>query len=95
VANKAGQYLQFVDQNMVFGTCMAPNIWCMFFGLVMWIAIYIHLLPELLHYMDDAWSYEMEPALMYYKPYDAWYPQKQVKLLILYNELGFPHIKMK
>jgi len=67
----------------------------MFFGLVMWIAIYIHLLPELLHYMDDAWSYEMEPALMYYKPYDAWYPQKQVKLLILYNELGFPHIKMK
>jgi len=61
----------------------------------MWIAIYIYLLPDLLHYMDDAWSYEMEPALIYYEPYDSWYPRKQVNLLLLYDELGLPHVKKK
>jgi len=43
------QGLCFVDQNMVFGTCTAPKIWCTFFSLVMWIAIYVYLLPDLLH----------------------------------------------
>jgi len=33
--------------------------------------------------------------LAYYEPYDAWYPQKQVKLLLLYDELGLPHAKNK
>src|SRR5882724_10665101 len=80
---------------MAFGTHTVPKIWCTFFGLVMWIAIYVYLLPDLLHYMDDAWSYEMEPSLIYYEPYDSWYPRKQVNLLLLYNELGLRHIKKK
>ena len=75
--------------------CTAPRIWCSFFGLVMWIAIYIYLCPDLLHYMDDAWSYKMDLTLVYYKPYDLWFPHKQVKLLLLYNELGLPHVKKK
>jgi len=45
--------------------------------------------------MDDTWSYEMDITLAYYEPYDAWYPQKQVKLLLLYDELGLPHAKNK
>jgi len=61
----------------------------------MWIAIYVYLLPDLMHYMDDAWSYEMDPMLAFYEPYDAWFPLKQVKLLQLYHELGLPHVQKK
>jgi len=61
----------------------------------MWIAIFVYLCPDLLHYMDDAWSYEMDPILVYYEPYDCCFPHKQVKLLLLYDELGLPHIKQK
>ena len=61
----------------------------------MWISIYIYLLPDLMHYMDKAWLYDMDPALMFYKPYDAWFLQKQVKLLWLYDNLGLPHIKKR
>jgi len=84
-----------VDRNLTFRTRTAPRIWCSFFSLVMWIAIYVYLYPDLLHYMDDAWSYKMDITLAYYKLYDAWYPQKQVKLLLLYNKLSLPHTKKK
>jgi len=80
---------------MAFGTYTTPKIWCMFFDLVMWIVIYVYLLPDLLHYMDNTWSYEMEPDLIYYELYDSWYPRKQVNLLLLYDKLGLPHIKKK
>src|SRR5882724_9611500 len=81
-----------IDCNMAFGTCTTPHIWCMFFGLVMWIAIFVYLCPDLLHYMDDAWSYEVDPILIYYELYNCCFPHKQVKLL-LYDELGLPSSK--
>jgi len=37
----------------------------------------------------------MDPNLIYYEPYDSCFHQKQVKLLLLYNELGLPHVKKK
>jgi len=45
--------------------------------------------------MDDTWLYEMDVTLAYYELCDAWYPQKQVKLLLLYDELSLPHAKKK
>ena len=45
--------------------------------------------------MDNTWSYETELALVFYSPYDAYYPCKQVKLLELYDYLGLPHAKKK
>ena len=63
-----------VDHNLAFGTCTAPRIWCTFFSLVMWIVIYVYLFLDLLHYMDNAWSYEMDPTLVYYEPYESWFP---------------------
>jgi len=89
------QGLRHVDCNMTFGSCSVPKIWCSFFGLVIWIVIYIFLCADLLHYMDDAWSYETELALVYYSPYDTFYPCKQVKLMQLYDYLGLPHAKKK
>ncbi|KIJ27656.1 hypothetical protein M422DRAFT_271140 [Sphaerobolus stellatus SS14] len=81
-----------VDRCLVFGNRGAPNIWCAFMALVVWIAIHIKQIEDLLHYMDDAFSYEMDPVLEYYAPYDSHYPKKQVALLRLWDELGLPLI---
>jgi len=42
--------------------------------LVMWIMIHIYSCLDLLHYMDDTWSYDMDLNLIYYEPYDSWLP---------------------
>ncbi|KIJ34231.1 hypothetical protein M422DRAFT_182388 [Sphaerobolus stellatus SS14] len=80
-----------VDRCLVFGNWGAPNIWCSFMALVVWIAINIKHIEDLLHYMDDAFGYEMDPVLEYYVPYDKHYPKKQVVLLHLWDELNLPH----
>ncbi|KIJ24645.1 hypothetical protein M422DRAFT_194440 [Sphaerobolus stellatus SS14] len=80
-----------VDRCLVFGNRGAPNIWCSFMALVIWIAIKVKFIEDLLHYMDDAFGYEMDPVLEYYAPYDKHYPKKQVALLRLWDELNLPH----
>jgi hypothetical protein len=64
-------------------------------GLVVWIAIYIYNIEDLLHYMDSAWSYDTNPILQYYALYDTYYPSKQVRLLTLWDKIGLPHEKQK
>ncbi|KAF8585148.1 hypothetical protein K439DRAFT_1646686 [Ramaria rubella] len=84
-----------VDCNLVFGSCMSAQIWCTFMGLVIWICIFTMLIADILHYMDNAWSYDMNPELVYYELYDTSYPSKQVALLRLWDEIGLPHSKNK
>ena len=67
-----------MDHCMEFGTCSAAHIWCTFMGLVIWIALHVKNLPDILHYMDDTWSYEMDSSLQLYEPYNELYPSKQV-----------------
>ena len=83
-----------VDHNMTFGMQTSPRIWCTFFTLVMWITIHVYACADLMHYMDDVWSYETDPILVFYEPLNDWYPCKQVKLLQL-DDLGLPHDKKK
>jgi len=64
-------------------------------SLVVWIAITLKLVEDLLHYMDDAFGYDMDPQLEYYALYDQHYPKKQVALLRLWDEIGLPHSKKK
>jgi hypothetical protein len=45
----------------------------------------------MLHYVDDVFSYDMDPNLVYYAPYNTSYPSKQVQLLRLFDEIGLPH----
>ena len=61
----------------------------------MWIVIHVYAYEDLMHYMDDAWSYEMNPVLTFYTPYSPFYLAKQVTLLHLYNKLGLLHDKSK
>ena len=73
--------MRHVDHNLTCGTRSIPKIWCTFFGLIIWIAIHVYCCKDLLHYMDDAWSYDMNLVLTYYTPYGTFYPAKQVALL--------------
>jgi hypothetical protein len=62
-----------------------------------------HMLPypknpnihDILHYMDDAWSYDLDSDLHFYKPYNVFCLGKQVQLLMLWDEIGLPHEKAK
>jgi len=60
-------------------------------GLVIWIAINMQGLADLLHYMDDTFGYKYEHVLVYYKPYNDYLPSKQAALLTLWDDIGLPH----
>ncbi|KAF8957956.1 hypothetical protein BDZ97DRAFT_1636905, partial [Flammula alnicola] len=63
--------------------------------LVLWIAIFVKLIADMLAYADDAYSWEFEGNLLYYTPYDALMPTKQAHFLQLLDELGIPHDREK
>jgi hypothetical protein len=54
-------------------------------GLAILIAIHVKNLRDLLHYMDNAWYYEMDPTLIHYAPYAELFPAKQAALLKLWD----------
>src|SRR5882724_5982629 len=80
---------------MVFGSRSSPLIWCTFMGLVAWIRIYIYMIKDLLHYMDDAFTYDSDPMLQYYGPHNSYYPLKQCCLLKLWDDVGLQHEQHK
>ena len=63
-------------------------------GLVIWIAIHVRNLLDL-HYMDNIFGYEYDPMLVYYTPYNDYLPEKQARLLSLWDEIGLPHERHK
>ncbi|THH27792.1 hypothetical protein EUX98_g6401 [Antrodiella citrinella] len=83
--------LRRIDHCMCFGSRGSPDIWCSFMSLVLWIAIRIKFIELLLAYMDDAFSFDTNMTLVHYPRYDSCLPEKQVRLLLLWDELGIPH----
>ena len=77
------------------GNRASGAIWCAFYALVLWVRIVIKNLPGLLHYIDDAFSFNLDEDLEFYSPYDQYYPKKQAALLWLFDEIGIPHEKRK
>src|SRR5882724_13434538 len=82
-----------VDRYMVFGSRSLPHIWCTFMGLISWVGLYIYAIKDLLHYMDD--TYDTNPILQYYPPYNTYYPSKQCHLLTLWDDIGLLHEQCK
>jgi hypothetical protein len=80
-----------VDHCCSFGSCGSPRCWCSFIGLVCWIAVFIKLIEDLFAYMDDHFSWDELGHLRYYRPYNRRMPDKQARLLELWDELGIPH----
>jgi len=64
-------------------------------GLISWISIYVYMIEDLLHYMDNAFLYDMDPVLTIYPPPHTHYPSKQCRLLTLWDDIGLPHEQHK
>ncbi|KAF7328039.1 RNase H domain-containing protein [Mycena kentingensis (nom. inval.)] len=84
-----------VDWCCTFGSRGLPMIWASVMGLVIWVAIFVKLLADVFCYVDDSYGWEYEHNFLYYTPYDAHMPAKQVKLLLLWDYLGIPHKRAK
>lgn len=84
-----------VDRNNNFGNCGAGGLWGAFVGIILWIAIHIKLILNLLAYIDDTFSWEFADNLLWYKPYGCHFPAKQTRLLELWDKLGIPHEHLK
>src|SRR5260221_5754556 len=84
-----------VDRCAVFGNWASGRCWCLFFGLVCWIAIHKCQISDVLHYVDDAFSVSSSHDLSLYQPYDHLMPTSQVDFLKLLDEIGLPHENAK
>lgn len=84
-----------VDRNNNFGGRGSPKIWISFMSLVAWIAIHKILIDALKTYMDDSFSFEVAGRVLYYPPYDCYFPAKQTRLLQLWDDLHLPHERPK
>ena len=84
-----------IDRCCVFGNQASRAIWCTFYALVLWIGIHVKSIPGLLHYVDDAFLFDLDEELKYYWPYDVWFPSKQALLLSLFDDIGVPHERHK
>jgi hypothetical protein len=84
-----------VDRCGCFGNAGMVRAFCYFFGAVIWVAINVYAIDGLFHYIDDANGFDDNDELVHYAPHNVYYPEKQAKLLKLWDELGIPHQKEK
>jgi hypothetical protein len=87
--------VRHVDRCTSFGGRGSCRDYTAFMGLVLWIAIFVKLLADLLGYIDDNFSFDEEGNVTWYAPYQCYYPAKQAGLLRLWDEIGLPHDKSK
>jgi hypothetical protein len=52
------------------------------------VAINVYAIDGLFHYIDDMNGFDDNDELVHYAPHNEYYPEKQVKLLKLWDELG-------
>jgi hypothetical protein len=84
-----------VDRCNNFGNRAGGRVWGSFVGLVIWIAIFVKKIEDILGYGDDHFSWEFEGNMLWYEPYKTYFPAKQTRLLQLWDELGIPHEQKK
>jgi hypothetical protein len=82
---------RYVDRCNQFGNRAGGRVWACFAGLVLWIATNVKNIDDLLGYVDDDFSWDFRENLTVYRPYGMRMPEKQKRLLELWDELGIPH----
>jgi hypothetical protein len=85
----------FVDRCNTFGNRAGGWVWASFISLVLWIAIKVKNIDDLLGYVDDDFSWDFADNTRYYPRYGKNLPDKQVQYLELWDELGIPHDEEK
>jgi hypothetical protein len=88
-----GEY--HVDRNAVFGNRASGRLWCLFFGVVLWVAIHTFGIEDLNGYVDDVFSHDFDNELELYRPYNKLMPKKQANLLRLWDLIGLAHEERK
>ncbi|KAI5124410.1 hypothetical protein M0805_008294 [Coniferiporia weirii] len=81
----------YVDRCNTFGNAASQRIFCAFTSLVLWIAENVWGIPDILSYVDDHFSWEYSSRKKYYVRYNKFLPEKQARLLELWDLLGIPH----
>ena len=84
-----------VDCNNNFGGRGSPKVWISFMSLVAWLALRRALIDDLKTYMDDSFSFEQADNMLFYEPYQEFFPAKQTRLLKLWDEIRLPHERAK
>jgi len=87
--------VRHVDRCTSFGGRGSCRSYTAFMGLVLWIAIYVRFLADIFAYIDDNFSFDVDGNVLWYEPYGCYYPEKQTKLLLLWDEISLPHEKPK
>ena len=87
--------VRHIDRNNNFGNRGAGGLWGAFMGVVLWIAIHVKQILDLLAYVNNTFSWEFADNLLWYQPYACSFPAKQTHLLELWDELSIPHEQMK
>src|SRR6202522_553086 len=87
--------VRHVDRCTSFGGRGSCRCYTAFMGLVLWIAIFVKSLADLFGYIDDNFLFDVDGNVEWYEPYGSYYPAKQTQLLLLWDEIGLPHEKLK
>ncbi|HEV7738174.1 MAG TPA: hypothetical protein VGO47_12490, partial [Chlamydiales bacterium] len=83
--------MRHVDRCNCFGGRTGCRLFFTFMCLVLWIADHVFHIKDLLAYVDDTFSWEFSSKTLFYPPYQTFFPWKQTKLLMLWDDLGIPH----
>ena len=82
---------RYVDRNLAFRSSASAAIFISFNSLVAWIAKYVKGLDYLSNYVDDSSGCASSDSMQLYEPYSKYLPEPQVRLLLLWDELGILH----
>ena len=85
----------YVDHRNCFGNCASYKVFISFTSLVAWIAEQVNGIPHVKAYSDDNASFDVVGNILYYEPYQPYFPTKQTRLLCLWDELNIPHAEKK
>ena len=82
---------RYVDRNLAFRSSASAAIFISFNSLVAWIAKYVKGLDYLSNYVDDSSGCASSDSMRLYEPYSKYLLEPQVRLLLLWDELGILH----
>ncbi|OJT12050.1 hypothetical protein TRAPUB_11402 [Trametes pubescens] len=82
---------QHVDRCNLFGGRGSLKVWSAFDCLVAWIAIYKAFVDLKFNYVDDDYGFAELGDVLWYEPYQKYFPSPQTRLLLLWDDLGIPH----
>lgn len=86
LVNIGGYY--YMDRCANFGSAASPKLWCLFFSLLLWIAVNRLGVKYINNLMDDTWGVSHIHSMSLFKGVRV--PLNQALLLLLFDTIGSP-----